>query len=128
MGANEFEVENAKDGDDVFLTVDIGIQKEIEAIAQRYLSEFSADSISILVYDPLSGEVKGMAQAPTFNPNNYNDAYELVPLGVEYAHVVDDLTYMDRPVYIMSGGKHQIATLSERSDIGIPKYLPKNEF
>lgn len=54
IGANEFEVENAKDGDDVFLTVDVGIQKEIEAIAQRYLSEFSADSISILVYDPFS--------------------------------------------------------------------------
>ncbi|MBO4203997.1 hypothetical protein J5893_04210 [bacterium] len=54
VGANEFEVENAKDGDDVFLTVDVGIQKEIESIAQHYLSEFSADSISILVYDPLS--------------------------------------------------------------------------
>ena len=40
-----------------------------------------------------------MAQAPSFNPNNYNDAYELVSLGVEHAY----LTYMDRPVYIMSG-------------------------
>ncbi len=44
-----------------------------------------------------------MAQAPSFNPNNYNDAYELVPLGVEHAYLIDDLTYMDRPVYIMSG-------------------------
>lgn len=69
-----------------------------------------------------------MAQAPSFNPNNYNDAYELTPLGSEYAHIVDDLTYMDRPVYILSGGKYKIATLSERTDTRLPKYLPKNEF
>lgn len=128
VGANEFEVENAKDGDDVFLTVDVGIQKEIESIAQHYLSEFSADSISILVYDPLSWQVKGMAQAPSFNPNNYNDAYELVPLGVEHAYLIDDLTYMDRPVYIMSGWTYKLTTLAERTDTSLPKYLPKNGF
>lgn len=126
--ANEFEIVNAKNGDDVFLTIDIWIQKEIETIAQKYLSEFTADSVSIMVYDPKVWQIKAMTQAPTFNPNNYNDAYELMPLGVEYSYIVDDLTYMDIPVYIMSWWKAKIATITERQDTTLAKYISKNVF
>lgn len=125
---NDFEIINAKDWDDVFLTIDVWIQKEIESIAQKYLKDFNADSISIMVYNPLSWQVKAMAQAPTFNPNNYNDAYELIPLGVEYSQIVDDLTYIDMPVYILSGNSYKIATVSQRQDVGLAKYIPKNVF
>jgi stage V sporulation protein D (sporulation-specific penicillin-binding protein) len=126
VGANDFEVINAKDGDDIFLTIDIGIQKEVESIAQRYLAEFKADSVSVLVYDPNNGEVKASVQAPSFNPNNYNDAYVLKPLGQEEAHIVDDLTYIDIPVYILSGGKYKQATIAERQDLTLEKYIATN--
>jgi cell division protein FtsI/penicillin-binding protein 2 len=121
-------VVNAKDGDDVFLTIDIGIQKEVESIAQRYLEQFRADAISVLVYDPQNGQVKASVSAPTFNPNNYNDAYILKPLGQENAAIVDDLTYVDIPVYVMSGGKYKLATITERQDITLQKYLPTNTY
>jgi cell division protein FtsI/penicillin-binding protein 2 len=128
VGANDFEIIDAKDGNDVFLTVDIGIQKEVESIAKRYLEEFRADAISVLIYDPQNGQIKASANAPTFNPNNYNDAYILKPLGQENAHIVDDLTYVDIPVYILSGGKYKLATITERQDSTLAKYLPTNGY
>jgi len=42
--------------------------------------------------------------------------------------VVDDLTYVDVPVYILSGGKYKLATLAERQDITLQKYLPTNTY
>jgi cell division protein FtsI/penicillin-binding protein 2 len=128
VGANDFEVIDAKDGDDVYLTIDIGIQKEVETIAQQYLEQFKADAISVMVYDPNNGQVKASVNVPTFNPNNYNDAYILKPLGQENAHIVDDLTYIDVPVYIMSGGTYKLATITERQDITLQKYLPTNTY
>lgn len=128
VGANDFEVIDAKDGDDVYLTIDIGIQKEVESIAQQYLEQFRADAISVMVYDPNNGQVKASVNVPTFNPNNYNDAYILQPLGQEHSYIVDDLTYVDVPVYVMSWGKYKLATISERQDITLAKYLPKNVY
>jgi cell division protein FtsI/penicillin-binding protein 2 len=119
---------DAKDGQNVYLTIDIGIQKEVEAIAARYLETFRADAISVMVFDPNNGQVKASVNVPTFNPNNYNDAYVLQPLGQENAHIIDDLTYVDVPVYILSGGKHKLATVTERQDITLEKYLPTNTY
>jgi len=128
VGANDFEVIDAKDGDDIYLTIDIGIQKEVEAIAKEYVDTFKADAISVMVYDPQQGQVKASVNFPSFNPNDYNDAYVLKPLGVENAHVIDDLTYVDIPVYVMSGGKYKLATIAERQDITLAKYLPTNTY
>ncbi len=128
VGANDFEVIDAKDGDDIILSIDVGIQKEVESIAKNYLEQFKADAISVVVYDPKKGQVKASVNVPTFNPNNYNDAYILKPLGQENSHVVDDLTYIDVPVYILSGGKYKLATLAERQDITLQKYLPTNTY
>ena len=80
VGGNDFEVINGKDGDDIFLSIDVGIQKEVETIVKRYLAEFRADAISVMVYDPNNGQVKASVNAPSFNPNDYNDAYILKPL------------------------------------------------
>jgi cell division protein FtsI/penicillin-binding protein 2 len=42
------------------------------------------DSISVLVYDPFNGHVIASANYPSYNPNNYNDAFTLQALGPEY--------------------------------------------
>jgi cell division protein FtsI/penicillin-binding protein 2 len=128
VGANDFEVIDAKDGENVYLTIDIGIQKEVEAIAQRYLTEFRADAISVMVLDPNNGQVKASVNVPTFNPNNYNDAYLLKPLGQEQAMLIDDLTYIDVPVYVLSGGKYKLATITERQDNTLEKYVATNTY
>jgi cell division protein FtsI/penicillin-binding protein 2 len=74
-------LESAQDGNDVYLTIDIGIQKEVESIIQRYHESLQDDSISVLVYNPFNGQVKASATYPSYNPNNYNDAFTIEPLG-----------------------------------------------
>jgi cell division protein FtsI/penicillin-binding protein 2 len=42
------------DGNDIYLTIDIGIQKEVEAIVKKWQQSLKADSISVLVYNPMN--------------------------------------------------------------------------
>lgn len=124
--ANDFEIEDVIDGDDIYLTIDIWIQKEVESIVKKRQQSLKADSISVLVYDPMNWQIKASAQYPTFNPNDYNDAYTLQPLSVDYAYIVDSDTYMDIPIYIKTGWETRTAISSERSDTEIKKYIAKN--
>ena len=110
------------------MTLDIGLQREAEQIAHEQLQQLRADAISILVLDAGNGQVKASVNAPTFNPNNYNDAYTLMPLGQEYAHLIDNLSYVDVPVYIFTGNDYRIATLSERQNTGLQKFINTNVF
>ena len=64
-----------------------------------YLDAFKADSVSIVVMDPYNGNIAGLANAPTFNPNTVNSIYELKPVDPEYAKIIDDPQYLDIPVY-----------------------------
>lgn len=124
--ANEFELETAQDGNDVYLTIDIGIQKEVETIIQRYHNMLQDDSISVLVYDPYNWHVKASATYPTYNPNNYNDAFVLQALEPEYWYMVDDLSYIENPVYIKTWSEYRAATSTERIDVSLEKYIAKN--
>jgi len=124
--ANDFEIENVVNGNDIYLTIDIGIQKEVEAIVQKWQQSLKADSISVLVYNPMNWQVKASAQYPTFNPNDYNDAYDLQPLSVDYAYVIDSDTYVDVPVYIKTWWETRTAITAERKDTELKKYIAKN--
>ncbi len=126
--ANEFEIDQVQDGNDIYLTIDIGIQKEAESIIKKYHDILKDDSISVLVYDPFNGQVKASASYPSYNPNNYNDAFTLQPLGPEYGYVVDDLSYIENPVYIQTWWEYRLATSFERIDTTIPKYIARNGY
>ncbi|NCQ82556.1 hypothetical protein GW750_07365 [bacterium] len=76
------------------------MQREIEKIARDYKVLLKADSVSVLVYDPFSGHIKSSVTYPNFNPNNYQDAFELQPLSLDYRYVIDDETTTDIPVYM----------------------------
>jgi len=128
VGANEFELEQAKDGNDVYLTIDIGIQKEVETIIQRYHDTLKDDSISVLIYNPFNGHIKASATYPSYNPNNYNDAFTLQPLTPKYWYIVDDLSYVEQPVYIFTWWEYKTATTTERIDTTLPKYIAKNVY
>lgn len=104
------------------------MQREVERIAKEELKNLRADAISILVLDSQNGELKASVNAPTFDPNNYNDAYTLIPLGKDQAEVLDNLTYIDIPVYIQTGGKEKVATLTERQDPTLKKYIAQNRY
>ena len=126
--ANEFELDAAQDGNDIYLTIDIGIQKEAESIIKSYHDLLKDDSISILVYNPFNGQIKASATYPSYNPNNYNDAFTLQPLWPEYGYMLDDLSYIENPVYILTWGEYKLATSYERIDTTIPKYIAKNGY
>ena len=126
MWWSDFEVINTKDWDDVILTIDIWIQKEVESIAKRYIEAFHADSLAIMVFDPKKWQVKASVSLPTYNPNNYNDAYTMVPLGPEYAYLIDSETYNEVPVYIYSWWKYIKTKSEERKDPTLKKYISKN--
>ncbi len=63
-------------GSDVVLTLDQNIQSFIEVKLNALLKRWSAESGSIIVQNPDTGEILAMAASPSFNPNNYSD-YEL---------------------------------------------------
>ncbi|SET63925.1 penicillin-binding protein 2B [Paenibacillus sp. NFR01] len=61
----------AVNGSDIKLTIDSTIQYYIEdAIAKAY-AEYKPKSISVIAADPKTMEILGMANMPTFNPNEY---------------------------------------------------------
>ncbi len=126
MWWSDFEVINTKDGDDVVLTIDIWIQKEVEAIAKKYIEAFHADSLAVMVFDPNNWQIKASVSLPSYNPNNYNDAYTIIPLGPEYSYLVDNETYNEVPVYIYTWWKYTKAKSNEKTDITLKKYISKN--
>ncbi len=126
--ANDFQIEDVIDGNDIYLTIDIGIQKEVEMLSKKYQEQFKADSVSILVYDPFNWALKASANYPTFDPNDYNSTFQLRPLWWNDRYVVDDLTHLDVPVYIFTWESYRLATTAERTDITLPKYIAKNVY
>ncbi len=60
------------------LTVDQYLQNIAERELEAAVREYRATSASVVVMDPHSGEILAMATAPTFNPNTYTRAPELV--------------------------------------------------
>lgn len=126
VGSSEFNIINQKDGNDIFLTIDPTLQKHVEWLLENRYKNFKADSISAVVIDPYNGQVKASANYPTYNPNNYNDVYTLQPLGPEQWYILDDQTRIDTPVFIKTGNNIKVATLDERYNTILPKYISKN--
>ncbi len=58
-------------GDQVTLTIDMGIQKQVEAILAPLVKSTKADSGSVVVMDTDTGAVKAMANFPSYDPSNY---------------------------------------------------------
>lgn len=128
VGSNDVSIVNPVDGGDVYLTIDPYIQKHVEGLIAHYLEEFSADSISILITDPYSGNVVASANAPTFDPNKPQESYALKPLSLQDAYIVDDDTRVDVPVYFITGDKLKVANYDERKNPDLKKFVAKNLF
>ena len=59
------------DGMDIYLTIDLEIQKSIERELDNVISKYQPEHALIIVEDPNTGEILGMASRPGFDPNNY---------------------------------------------------------
>ncbi|WP_035452877.1 peptidoglycan D,D-transpeptidase FtsI family protein [Alicyclobacillus herbarius] len=63
-----------KSGDDLQLTLDSTIQGFVEEKMDELVKEYHPEHASIIVTNPNTGAILGMASRPTFNPNTYWNA------------------------------------------------------
>ncbi|MBL8121501.1 penicillin-binding protein 2 [Candidatus Saccharibacteria bacterium] len=60
-----------KAGNDISLTLDLGMQTQVEGIVKAAQEKFRSKNVSAIVMETNSGAVKAMANYPTFDPANY---------------------------------------------------------
>jgi stage V sporulation protein D (sporulation-specific penicillin-binding protein) len=58
-------------GDNVVTTLDMGMQTQMEQILQNEYKATKSQGISAIIMDPSTGQVKAMANYPTYNPADY---------------------------------------------------------
>jgi cell division protein FtsI (penicillin-binding protein 3) len=61
----------ARDGRDVFLTIDHTIQANAESVLRQTVSKWNATSATAIVLDARNGDVLAMADAPGFDANRF---------------------------------------------------------
>jgi cell division protein FtsI (penicillin-binding protein 3)/stage V sporulation protein D (sporulation-specific penicillin-binding protein) len=62
-----------RNGLHVELTLDLFVQSVVESAMQQLVEETNPAGASIIVSDPASGEILGLANYPTFDPNSFWD-------------------------------------------------------
>lgn len=126
--SDNLQLSNPTNGANIILTIETNIQKKIEEMTKFYVKDFRADSVSILVMNPYNGAVVASANAPDFDPNNTDSIYKTQALWPEFRTIIDDPQFLDIPVYIQTGGKMLPATLAQRTDTSIVKYMNTNYY
>lgn len=66
------DLEPAKDGSDLVLTIDQRIQHFVEQALDEAAQSYSSKGMLAVVVDPNTMEVLAMSHRPTFDPNEYN--------------------------------------------------------
>ncbi|MCQ2352671.1 MAG: penicillin-binding protein 2 [Victivallaceae bacterium] len=62
--------QSARDGKNIFLTVDEPIQAILEEELDKAVEELAPEVIYAIIADPMTGRILALAQRPTFNPND----------------------------------------------------------
>jgi len=71
QAVNTIQQRPARDGRDVFLTLDSHIQANAEQVLENAVREWHAKDATAIVLDPHTGAILGMAQEPGYNANDY---------------------------------------------------------
>jgi cell division protein FtsI/penicillin-binding protein 2 len=66
-----------KSGDNFVLTLDMGMQQQLEAILAQGLQKVGSKSGSVVIMDPNDGSIKAMASYPTFDPSKFYEVKDL---------------------------------------------------
>lgn len=128
--SSQMKVQEAKNWSNIYLTIDYTLQKKLEEILMRSYYNFKPDSVSAVIIDPHSWEVKALANFPNFNPNNWKDIYKIMPLTQEHNYLIWTwnmwLSYIDIPILYETWTKLAIANTKQRKDPKLKKYVYKN--
>lgn len=85
-GTNEI-TEDAKNGNDIYLTIDATIQLFVEQAINKVVDKYKTDWISVMMADAKTGAILSSATYPSFDPNvrditnylDYNISYAFEP-------------------------------------------------
>jgi cell division protein FtsI (penicillin-binding protein 3)/stage V sporulation protein D (sporulation-specific penicillin-binding protein) len=88
QAVNTMQERPARDGRDVFLTLDSHIQANAEQVLEQTVRQWHAKDATAIVLDPHTGAILGMAQEPGYNANDYPGA---VAHGLAIDHAVNDV-------------------------------------
>lgn len=69
LPGNKSKVTPAKDGDNIYLTIDPKIQTFVEEAMNTVYQKYKPKMMVAIVADPKTGKILAMEQSPTFNPN-----------------------------------------------------------
>ncbi len=81
LSITDRDIVPAKDGADLFLTIDNTVQYEVEKILKNAMEKHQADGGTILVQEPTTGKILAMANYPDFNPNEYGKVEDMSVFG-----------------------------------------------
>ncbi|HVU59957.1 MAG TPA: penicillin-binding protein 2 [Candidatus Saccharimonadales bacterium] len=74
LAATKGNVETAPtDGSDIVTTLDLSMQAQMEQILAKEYKATKSKGLSAVIMDPDTGQVKAMANYPTYDPANYQD-------------------------------------------------------
>jgi len=75
IGTGQFQP--AEQGSQLILTIDQNIQFKIEKELEQLVERWAAEAGTIIVMEPTSGAIRGLANWPAFNPNQYNQVEDI---------------------------------------------------
>ena len=67
----------AKDGEKVVLSIDRTVQNYAEEVITKHTKKLGYEKGSLIVMDPSTGQVKAMANYPTFDPAKYSEVKDV---------------------------------------------------
>ncbi len=97
-------------GSQVFLTIDAGIEYQVEKIARAAFEANKPDSLTILVMDSRSGEILAYCSLPDFDPNEFQGD----------SPIIDRNSLINRPLAVSyePGSTFKIFSLSSLLELG----------
>ncbi|MCC6146169.1 MAG: penicillin-binding protein 2 [Anaerolineaceae bacterium] len=112
------ELPEVQKGNDIILTIDREIQREMENILDRAVEKSGSVSGTIVVLDPRNGEILAMAVNPRLDPNNYWDLEKTLPPPQKYNRAISQ--------YYEPGSVFKVLTMAIGLDSGAVQ--PETEF
>lgn len=73
LASGENISEDPVDGSDITLTIDVAMQKQVEVLLKQGLDAAKSQSGSAIVIDPNNGQIKAMANYPSYNPAKFSE-------------------------------------------------------
>lgn len=71
LGDPDNVIKNPQNGKSTLLTIDVGIQKQLQDILKAGLDKVHSKSGGAVIIDPYTGAIKAMANYPTYNPDKF---------------------------------------------------------